>query len=292
MSYALFDRFGGINVGYDHKRCVNENRFSGCGSWWPDFGPKRTDFNDAAGNHPTSTIFENIIEKPARQRAAARAGAEQSLRQFRHPGTSDADFEQYREQRRQFRQPDPAREALWKSTIIQPYKSGGRAQKTLVGAWSRDEAKTIEKQSGAPAGQASGLAALSPKLVRSVSQPSLAAASFSKSIASFSQSSPKHIDSDAASQHSSAFESVAGSEPGMPQWLAGRTFATRPADAAGHAASRLRTLSVSNMRNAVAPSPELTATRTLSQALPHHGSVMQTLRSGNTVGAAQLRAGP
>lgn len=296
MSYGVRDRFGGLNVDYDHRRCVADNRFSGCGTWWPDFGPRRTDFNDAGTCHPTSTIFENVIEKPAKQRAAALAGAEGSLRQFRHPGTTDEDFEKYREQRRQFRNPDPARDALWKSTIIQPYKSGGRLQRDIVGAWSRDEAKDIEKHSGAAAGQASGLASLSPKMVRSLSQPSLAAASFSKSIATLGQSidqsasfSKRPGDSDSASQHSSAFESVAASEPPMPQWVASRTFATRPVDAAGHAASRLRTLSVCNLRNSGAPSPEITATRTLSQALPHHGSVLQTLRSGNTVGASQLR---
>lgn len=95
-------------------------------SWWPDFGPQSMDFSDQPGLHPTNTIFENIIvkrSKPPEEKVAnpRRGPTGAILGRGHHKDT-------------QFRRV-PQTEALWSSTMLMPYKSGGKAFERMEGAW-------------------------------------------------------------------------------------------------------------------------------------------------------------
>lgn len=117
MSYTTMDRYGDVKHIYAPQAANQYVK----GIWWPDYGPTTIDFCDQNKMHPTNTIFENQIAKEAPLKRDLVA---------RPMGPSHAQtMPQFRRQ--------PPTEALWSSTIIQPYKSGGRAKEMFEGAWHR-----------------------------------------------------------------------------------------------------------------------------------------------------------
>mmetsp|Transcript_2573 Transcript_2573/g.6178 ORF Transcript_2573/g.6178 Transcript_2573/m.6178 type:complete len:165 (+) Transcript_2573:66-560(+) len=116
----------------------------------------------------------------------------------------------------QFRR-QPHTEALWSSTIIQPYKSGGRAKETFEGAWHR---KANESRNAHEEAQAEQL------MKRSMKQQELTATF-----------SPKRSLSSASlnrSFHSGVIPDLSLPPPDeAPAWVASSTLCSRPLDAAG-----------------------------------------------------------
>ncbi|CAJ1368961.1 unnamed protein product [Effrenium voratum] len=116
MSYSTMDKFGDMKHIYAPPRSDAFVR----GIWWPDYGPMTVEFSNQAKMHPTNTIFENQIAKPVKAKRDLMA---------RPMGRPEPPMPQFRRQ--------PPTEALWSSTIIQPYKSGGRMPEIFEGAWHR-----------------------------------------------------------------------------------------------------------------------------------------------------------
>jgi len=132
MSYTTMNRFCEPTSNYSPSRapCFVPK------TWWPDFGPMSYDYSYQPKMHPTNTIHENLFEN----RAAIRHGhVPEKLAPgetfFRTASSPDLAARQSIERQEaaaatstvQFRRPDPAKDALASSTIIQPYKSGGHA---------------------------------------------------------------------------------------------------------------------------------------------------------------------
>lgn len=98
---------------------------TGAGTWWPDYGPTVRDFSPGGINHPTEFVFQNEVvpythsqrckSMPAMPKPEAVLQKQEKLRQFRHE--------------------DPAKEALWKSVDVMPYKSAGRRKCGEASNW-------------------------------------------------------------------------------------------------------------------------------------------------------------
>mmetsp|Transcript_42462 Transcript_42462/g.76308 ORF Transcript_42462/g.76308 Transcript_42462/m.76308 type:complete len:237 (+) Transcript_42462:87-797(+) len=201
MSYSTLDRFLNVKTTYAP---ANKNTYVK-GIWWPDYGPTTTEFVDQHKMHPTNTIFETQVvrhTKAHKEVLAEPMGASSS---------KGSKLDQFRRQ--------PATEALWSSTIIQPYKSGGAAKEKMEGAWNskaraaslaHEEAqatmlakRTMDKQTIT--------ASMSP--MRSLSSPTLG---FGNSLGGGSMMSSLVLESQ-----------------DTPPWIAKSTFGSRPMDGAG-----------------------------------------------------------
>jgi hypothetical protein len=169
------------------------------GVWWPDFGPLTADYSYQIKMHPTNTIHENLFEK--QNQAPAQSGAR------------DAPLTVFRRQ--------PTREALYNSTIIQPYRKGGRPEGLQMDKRDPQRAALRECPTLSKLSQTTDLVQLS-KSIRSCRS---------------GVASPTSVMGRASS--SSAIGSMCSNsdEDGAPTWLARRTIISRPPDAAGQAAS-------------------------------------------------------
>eukprot|EP00435_Cladocopium_sp_Y103_P044945 s1385_g12.t2 len=187
MSYTTMDRYGDVKHIYAPQKANQYVK----GIWWPDYGPMTIDFCDQNKMHPTNTIFENQIAKktPARRDLVANpmGPATQTMPQFRR---------------------QPPTEALWSSTIIQPYKSGGRAREIFEGAWHRRAHESRHRHEEA---QAENFAQ------RSMRQQELSMTF-----------SPQRSMARSLSRLPSV-----GSIDEAPAWVAASTISSRPFDAAG-----------------------------------------------------------
>eukprot|EP00440_Ansanella_granifera_P023304 gb/GFBE01025307.1/.p1 GENE.gb/GFBE01025307.1/~~gb/GFBE01025307.1/.p1 ORF type:complete len:244 (+),score=26.59 gb/GFBE01025307.1/:1-732(+) len=202
MSYTTMNRYGEVKHIYAPAATPYVR-----GIWWPDFGPMTTAFSDQPKMHPTNTIFQNQMVKHSK------ANKELLANPMGQGGQSEP----------QFRKPAPQTEALWSSTIIQPYKSGGHAKERMEGAWhSKAKAshdaheevqatllakRTMDKQTLS--------ATVSP--TRSMSSPSLGGAGCS-------------LVGGASQMFSSG---MLPDEASAPAWIARGTISSRPMDAAG-----------------------------------------------------------
>ncbi|CAE7886300.1 unnamed protein product, partial [Symbiodinium sp. KB8] len=201
MSYTTMDRYGEVKHIYAPAKANQYVK----GIWWPDYGPMTIDFCDQVKMHPTNTIFENQIAKPVKSKRDLLA------RPFGSRGA--APEPQFRRQ--------PHTEALWSSTIIQPYKSGGRKPETFEGAWHR---KAHQSHNAHEEAQAEQLA------LRSMRQQEMSATFSPKrsmSTASFSRSFHGGL-----SPLSREIDLPVGSGE-VPSWVASSTISSRPLDAAG-----------------------------------------------------------
>jgi len=174
--------------------------------WWPDFGPSTIEFSDQYKMHPTNTIFENQIVKGAKPRQELLADA---------MGRGSSSSSQPPDQ--QFRR-QPHTEALWSSTIIQPYKSGGHPKEKIEGAWnSKHRADSVAHEEAQATllakrtmNQQTLSAIMSPmRSMRSMSSPTVG---FGNSLGGLSKNGV--VDEDAP-------------------WLAQSTMTRRPMDTAG-----------------------------------------------------------
>eukprot|EP00931_Biecheleriopsis_adriatica_P073510 TRINITY_DN47779_c0_g1_i1.p1 TRINITY_DN47779_c0_g1~~TRINITY_DN47779_c0_g1_i1.p1 ORF type:complete len:238 (+),score=36.95 TRINITY_DN47779_c0_g1_i1:105-818(+) len=176
------------------------------GIWWPDFGPMTAEYSDQVKMHPTNTIFENQIVKPG--------AAKKEL--LADPMSKKGPVEQ------RFRKPAPQTEALWSSTIIQPYKSGGHAKERMEGAWHSKAKASHDAHEEAQAtliakrtmDRQTLTASMSP--TRSLSSPALN---------SLGGAGCSLIGG------SSIFSSLA--DEAAPSWVASQTIASRELDSAG-----------------------------------------------------------
>jgi len=104
---------------------------TGCGTWWPDFGPTIRDFSPGGKNHPTEHVFNNCVVP------FTRAVSSPDLKTVRRdPLTFEAmPMKRVAETFEQFRHPQPSTEALWSSTDIMPYKNAGRRKCGETSNW-------------------------------------------------------------------------------------------------------------------------------------------------------------
>lgn len=200
MSYTTMDRFGDASHTYAPGKSTGYTP----GVWWPDYGPSTTDYNYQAKMHPTNTIFENLFEK---FRAGA-SGGSTPVQVFRPGGHASVRLPAGQEiATPQFRRPVPSCEALFASTIIQPYKSGGRARSIKEGSWYKTAAELDCADGAQPPSTGPR-----PLFSRSPSAPALDAARGGARISG---------------------RAALGAGPELPSWVASRTVVSRPADAAG-----------------------------------------------------------
>lgn len=290
-SYATYNKFGDMTIscpqslGADTIAKQMGPRPSGCGTWWPDFGPTRRDFSYQDRIHPTQPIFERafglhsgpmtgVDGKPIAEPMRGGGSSPSQLKQFRHP--------------------KPQTEALWSSTVIMPYKSGGRRKCGEDSNWkcalsagakmpifakgpllndpdrhqlhpfsSGEEKVNIEKSCSAEQLRAGGTSSTSPveALLRTnKTEASLGIRTTQKMRQEMTFDASKSVNrlhtstlggtiragnvkfDDTRSEVSSvsAASAVPSRQEKLPYWVAGRTIATRDADAAGHAACLLR----------------------------------------------------
>lgn len=273
IAYNTLGKYGEVGISYNARArpLVTSNR-DGSGTWWPDFGPTTRDFSFLRRSHPTDTVFENQVQAFTQQHR--REGQE------RRPDGSESGGSAYAEQPQQFRHPAPQREALYSSTIILPYKKGGRRKcgddnhwKGVLGGGSgkypiwckgqllddpdRHQVHPLAKSTGqniAATCSAANLAAGTPtgtipreNLERTVSCPSLAAASctlLSPAVGSTLGQLPGVMGGTDVNKSLRdpvrKTMAVPGGGEKHPTWLAKRTIATRDFDAAGHAGCLLR----------------------------------------------------
>jgi len=237
-AYSTLDRFGDMTHVYSpsggdgHLGVMR----SGCGAYWPDFGPTAGDSNMAKGQ-PSSYLFDRPAKKEDRPTSP----------------------------RRQFRHPSPATEALWSSTMVMPYKSGGRKKCSEGDLWqsSKHQAHPLNRASehniaatcklnNLAAGSACTTSALEAVMRTNNSAPSLG---FSAKVPD-ATSTISRLHGTGASQGTLSLQAVRKSLFGslrgpsgpaddgdscreLPKWIASRTLATRDTDAAGLAACRL-----------------------------------------------------
>lgn len=189
MSYTTMDKFGDVKHIYAPPKA---NQFVK-GIWWPDYGPMTIDFCDQTKMHPTNNIFTNQIEKKAARKRDLLAEP---------MGHGQTPMPQFRRQ--------PPTEALWSSTIIQPYKSGGKPKEIFEGAWHRRAHESQHRHEEARAEQFA---------TRTMRQQEL----------SMSFSPQRSMASS-----TSRFPAIGGSSFGEgPGWVASSTISSRPLDAAG-----------------------------------------------------------
>eukprot|EP00930_Biecheleria_cincta_P032666 TRINITY_DN22654_c0_g1_i1.p1 TRINITY_DN22654_c0_g1~~TRINITY_DN22654_c0_g1_i1.p1 ORF type:complete len:271 (+),score=19.65 TRINITY_DN22654_c0_g1_i1:90-815(+) len=202
MSYTTMDKFGNVSHTYSPARGNSYIK----NLWWPDFGSSSVDFSDQPRLHPTNTIFENVIVKPSKPREVMMAEPRRGptgaiLGRGQH---SDAQFRRV-----------PQTEALWSSTMLMPYKSGGRPTEKMEGAWHSKAKASHDKHEEVQAtliakrtmNKQTLSACMSP--MRSLSSPML-----SRSANSLAGGSLDFVDE-------------------APSWVASKTISSRPLDAAG-----------------------------------------------------------
>jgi len=131
MVYTTIDRYGDVlHTKYGGKLDLGGCR-TGSGTWWPDFGTTVRDFSPGGINHPTEFVFQNaIVSKLTRASSEPQKPKPHMAQPFRK---SHFDIED--EKPTQFRHPQPATEALWSSTMVMPYKSGGRRKCAEASNW-------------------------------------------------------------------------------------------------------------------------------------------------------------
>lgn len=183
------------------------------GMWYPDYGPNGYEFSEQHNMHPTNTIFRNAFTIPKERQDLAAKGIEAgevSPQRSTPRGRPDQELPQ------QFRH-NLTTEALYKSTIIQPYKSGGRAstgKERHNYQWGATlTAPTLEKEHQS----------FTSTMARSLSSPA-AAGTMPTSLVRLRDGSL------------GASFRAAGGAP-VPEWVATSTMGTRPFDAAGHGGS-------------------------------------------------------
>mmetsp|Transcript_100878 Transcript_100878/g.314480 ORF Transcript_100878/g.314480 Transcript_100878/m.314480 type:complete len:249 (-) Transcript_100878:170-916(-) len=226
MSYTTMNRYGEVKHTYNAVKSTGFVQ----GAWWPDFGPMSYDYSYQEKMHPTNTIFNNVIDRH-RNRPEVEVVADRMVQGAAGASRSSSSRPAASPQR-QFRRPLPATEALYKSTIIQPYKSGGRGHGNLgkgrEGSWYErpDPPSSPTSLEGSFSAQldASPLGARLAALRRSSSAPMIP----SPANASLILSSPGLRTPDTG--RSSASGAVGQS---LPSWVASQTLMSRSSDAAG-----------------------------------------------------------
>mmetsp|Transcript_5186 Transcript_5186/g.13354 ORF Transcript_5186/g.13354 Transcript_5186/m.13354 type:complete len:272 (+) Transcript_5186:97-912(+) len=124
MSYTITNKFGDVFHSYKPPRDGPGSYIPG--AWWPDFGPMSFDYSEQYKMHPTNTIFRNRLQVPKDRQNLLESSAMTPVaspmagRSMSAPSETSSAPETPKQFRRQ-----PHTEALYKSTIIQPYKSGG-----------------------------------------------------------------------------------------------------------------------------------------------------------------------
>mmetsp|Transcript_79623 Transcript_79623/g.247937 ORF Transcript_79623/g.247937 Transcript_79623/m.247937 type:complete len:259 (+) Transcript_79623:64-840(+) len=228
MSYTTTSRYGEVR----HVYAAGKAKGFVQGAWWPDFGPMSYDYSYQENMHPTNTVFKNVIEKPSRK-----ADPEAVMADRMTPGacaSGSPSISSAASPPNQFRRPLPATEALYSSTIIQPYKSGGRGHGNLgkgrEGSWyEKPELPSSPTSSAATVmAQIEGTlsrASRASMLCRSTSLPSVPSPSHaSLRMPGSAQRSPDARRSTSSSR---------GSASVLPSWVASQTLMSRADDAAG-----------------------------------------------------------
>lgn len=219
MSYTTLNRMGEPT----HIYVPSKQASFVPGTWWPDFGPSSNDFCYQEKKHPTITVFRTQMQEPQDRRNAAARG--EKLPTLPQPGevrvgrTED-------ERPVQFRR-NPSTEALYSSTAIRPYKSGGH----MTGGKERHcyqfgAARTppaLENEAQAYAGL----------LSRSQSSPSVSP-TLPTSLVRLRESQPVAPEAAGPASRTSAAVGQGASLATLPGWVAGSTVFSRPPGAAGH----------------------------------------------------------
>eukprot|EP00928_Gymnodinium_smaydae_P081453 TRINITY_DN64974_c0_g1_i1.p1 TRINITY_DN64974_c0_g1~~TRINITY_DN64974_c0_g1_i1.p1 ORF type:complete len:292 (-),score=36.58 TRINITY_DN64974_c0_g1_i1:104-979(-) len=274
IAYSTLGKYGDVGIYYNARaRPLETSNRNGCGTWWPDYGPTTRDFSYMKNSHPTDSVFENVVQP----------FCQNQINQRRLNGSySDVSGESSGAPQ-QFRHPAPQREALYSSTIVLPYKKGGRRKvdddnhwKGVVGGskkypiWckgpllndpDRHQVHPLTKgfeQNLAASCTVANLAAGTPtgtapcdNLQRTVSCPALDPSS-STLLSPACGSSLARLPGVAGGTdvHQSLRDpsrrsmAVPGGGDKPPSWLAKRTIATRDFDAAGHAGCLLKKLPI------------------------------------------------
>lgn len=199
MSYTVMNK----NLDMFHTYVPSKTEAYVPGIWWPDHG---NNCPNLAIMNPTNTMFKNAFEKgKAQSSTGPQLMQDASLRDV-------APLQQ-------IRHPMPATEALYKSTIIQPYKSGGR----LPNGKESGPIRVIGEPPLLSAARQSFNASmtLSPADNRSMRMNRSASDSAMRSMKITEAPTPRS-DSGA-------------SVIGAPSWIANQTFMSRQGDAAGQA---------------------------------------------------------
>jgi len=127
MVYSTIDRFGDpIHTLYGGQPNLGGCR-TGCGTWWPDFGPTVRDFSPGGIHHPTEHVFSHEVIPFTRSQSMP--GGLDQQEQVAKPMRGREAAPQ------QFRHPQPSTEALWKSTDVMPSKPGGRRKCGEASNW-------------------------------------------------------------------------------------------------------------------------------------------------------------
>jgi len=121
MSYSTLSRHGDVSTSYAHARGGDPSAGVG-NTWWPDFGPTR-DFSVQERSHPCDSLFEHV-------KRAKRSSSEPVL-------TAPEAI-----QHRQFRNPQPSREALLSPTSTAEVQLAAHTTTERQGALRRAELKT------------------------------------------------------------------------------------------------------------------------------------------------------
>lgn len=131
MVYTTIDKHGDVlHTKYGGQPNLGGCR-TGCGTWWPDFGPTVRDFSPGGINHPTEFVFQREVASCVQRANSEPKKPKPPMAQpFRK---SHFDIED--EKPAQFRHPQPQREALMKSVGNMPYKSGGRRKCAEASNW-------------------------------------------------------------------------------------------------------------------------------------------------------------
>lgn len=229
MSYTTMNRYGEVSHVYAPTSATGYIR----GCWWPDFGPRTAEYSHQHNMHPTNTIFENQMVK------------HKNLLSSKSMGSSEGSHRSREAPSVQFRRPAPQTEALWSSTIIQPYRSGGHARAIAEGAWhqkalvsheSHEEAQSTLKFKKALE-RDSVTQSFSPTRSRSAPQLLRPLASGKPLLPGGSPlllNSADHADEDPNSK---------------PSWLASSTLYSRPTDAAGMAGTTKHRFHITGARD-------------------------------------------
>eukprot|EP00929_Paragymnodinium_shiwhaense_P035325 TRINITY_DN19083_c0_g1_i1.p1 TRINITY_DN19083_c0_g1~~TRINITY_DN19083_c0_g1_i1.p1 ORF type:complete len:295 (+),score=44.99 TRINITY_DN19083_c0_g1_i1:145-1029(+) len=125
IAYHTIDRYGGVahTSTYMGRHAPATGNSVSAGTWWPDFGPTTNEFSYLYRSHPTETVFDNCVKPFANQQKAL---MERSFKGQMSPHSSEYSGSATASSPQQFRHPNPQTEALMSSTIVYPYKKGGR----------------------------------------------------------------------------------------------------------------------------------------------------------------------
>lgn len=273
IAFNVTDRFGGQTLSYRAgvaPRGQGAGNRTGCGAYWPDYGSSTMDFSFQEGCNPTKTIFDRnvaphsaagLFEHPASPTKTLTATRAHNLHEARE-----------REQFQQFRHPAPHTEALWASTHVQPYKSGGQRKadsmvyRAALGSvkkaplWCRtfddpgfqkhDVKPSIGEACQTLGIAAGGVASTNPRhtitktaMARSESAPNILGG-LQGTLGSLETLGAMTVGQTMRRNASMATMTLggAGGEVATPSWVASRTMATRDPDAAGLAGGKVKKL--------------------------------------------------